>query len=797
MASSIGVLTVQKATQAQAATSDNDLIRLGEARALLNSVFQGQWSNAVTYNEGQQVGRNGASYISNVDSNLNNDPATSPSQWRLAIPAAQSAYVYVAWASDASGTGFTTTFDASKPYIAFLNSTTPIGSPNAGNFAGLWKNYQGATGNTGNTGNNGTNGADGASAYVYIAYASDGTGTGFTTTFNVNLNFIAIKNTTSPIASPSVSDFTGLWKQYGTPALSATSPITYSSGAIGINASSGNTANYVVQRDASGNFACGQITLATGNLANHLTMGGQTLGFNTDAFYFSQPISVPTKIKIGTSHELRNTSNEVQLYSNGAAANVFQTSGSKLVVAALQLSGLTGVLQADGSGNITASANSDAVPEGATNLYYTSARVNTAADARITLQKGVANGLASLDSGGKLASSQIPSSLLGALDYQGTWNANTNTPALVSSTGTKGFYYMVTTAGSTNLDGITDWQVGDWAVFDGTIWEKVDNTDAVVSVNGHTGTVTLTTSDISEGSNLYFTNARAIAAPLTGLSTASGGAITASDTILIAFGRTQFRLAAIEAWTTSNVTEGTNLYYTDARVKTVAAAGLNSVIVSPAASTSGSPNLFTVTGPTHTGLAAGVEASDVWHNLNRIVTFSTGSLTTQRAVRIDAPSYAFSGASTLSNASTVAISGAPIAWSNATITNAAALRIYPGAVAVANTNAFGLWVDAPTSGTNNYCAVFPTGKVGIGTSSPATPLHVVGNAAVMSGNLGIGTTSPSVLLHVSGSIIRVDTAHTPASSSETGDAGQICWDASYIYVWTAANTVKRAALATF
>jgi hypothetical protein len=77
----------------------------------------------------------------------------------------------------------------------------------------------------------------------------------------------------------------------------------------------------------------------------------------------------------------------------------------------------------------------------------------------------------------------------GPLTYQGTWNANTNTPALASGVGTKGDLYVVSVAGTTNLDGISDWQITDWAVFNGTAWEKIDNTDLVVSVNGLTGAV--------------------------------------------------------------------------------------------------------------------------------------------------------------------------------------------------------------------------------------------------------------------------------------------------------------------
>ena len=100
--------------------------------------------------------------------------------------------------------------------------------------------------------------------------------------------------------------------------------------------------------------------------------------------------------------------------------------------------------------------------------------------------------------------------LVGGSIYQGTWNASTNTPALASGVGTKGYYYIVSVAGTTNLDGITDWNIGDWAIFDGTAWQQVDNTDSVTSVNGFTGAVSLTTDNIPEGvTNLYFTPTRA------------------------------------------------------------------------------------------------------------------------------------------------------------------------------------------------------------------------------------------------------------------------------------------------
>lgn len=100
-------------------------------------------------------------------------------------------------------------------------------------------------------------------------------------------------------------------------------------------------------------------------------------------------------------------------------------------------------------------------------------------------------------------------SVAGGLSYQGTWNANTNTPTLASGVGTNGYYYIVATAGSTNLDGITDWQIGDWLMFNGTVWQKIDQSNLVTSVNGQTGAVVLTTTNVNEGTNLYYLDSRA------------------------------------------------------------------------------------------------------------------------------------------------------------------------------------------------------------------------------------------------------------------------------------------------
>ena len=101
---------------------------------------------------------------------------------------------------------------------------------------------------------------------------------------------------------------------------------------------------------------------------------------------------------------------------------------------------------------------------------------------------GLANGVATLDSGGKIPAAQLPSSVM---EYKGTWNASTNTPTLADGTGDNGDVYLVNVAGSQDLgSGTISFAVGDWVVYNGTIWQKSLNSNAVASVFGRTGTIT-------------------------------------------------------------------------------------------------------------------------------------------------------------------------------------------------------------------------------------------------------------------------------------------------------------------
>ena len=104
--------------------------------------------------------------------------------------------------------------------------------------------------------------------------------------------------------------------------------------------------------------------------------------------------------------------------------------------------------------------------------------------------------VAYLDGTGKVASNLLPASVVGALSYQGTWNASSGSAP--SSSPPKGHYWTVAVQGTTVLDGINQWYVGDVAIWNGTDWDRLDGSAGeVLSFNGRTGAVVLTSSDIT------------------------------------------------------------------------------------------------------------------------------------------------------------------------------------------------------------------------------------------------------------------------------------------------------------
>jgi hypothetical protein len=243
-------------------------------------------------------------------------------------------------------------------------------------------------------------------------------------------------------------------------------------------------------------------TMSTQNSSNINVTGGSISG-TTVAGYVPTTTTITAGTGLSGGGDL--SANRTLSISNTTVTAAAYGSASKTLTATV-----------NAQGQLTALAD--------TNIAITNTQVSGLGTAS-TKDAGAALGVATLDASGKVPVSELPAAVLGALSYQGTWDASTNTPTLTSSVGTKGYYYVVSVAGSTNLNGITDWLVGDWAVYNGTAWQKVDNTDAVTSVNGLTGAVVLTASSVGA-----VPTTRTIS---TGTGLTGGGDLSADRTIAI------------------------------------------------------------------------------------------------------------------------------------------------------------------------------------------------------------------------------------------------------------------------
>ena len=142
----------------------------------------------------------------------------------------------------------------------------------------------------------------------------------------------------------------------------------------------------------------------------------------------------------------------------------------------------------DAYGRVTAVATGTTGQVNTINSGNTST-LTSAGSSTVTLTPvtaAVANGGASLATGDQIydfVTAQI-ATIPSGLSFEGNWNASTDSPDLSGATPDSGQFWIVSVAGSTNLDGITDWKVGDWAIYVSTGagtdgWQKVDNTSTL------------------------------------------------------------------------------------------------------------------------------------------------------------------------------------------------------------------------------------------------------------------------------------------------------------------------------
>jgi len=154
-------------------------------------------------------------------------------------------------------------------------------------------------------------------------------------------------------------------------------------------------------------------------------------------------------------------------------------------------------------------------------------------------QLGAASGVATLDGASRLTLSQIPTSLLGGVSYQGTWNANTNVPTLANGVGTTGYEYAVTTGG-TNLG--STFVAGDWVIYNGATWERIPvGGNGVTTFNTRTGAITLSNADVigalaaSSIQNVKLQNSTVTVNSGTGVT--GGGTVSLGSAITVGIGQ--------------------------------------------------------------------------------------------------------------------------------------------------------------------------------------------------------------------------------------------------------------------
>lgn len=89
------------------------------------------------------------------------------------------------------------------------------------------------------------------------------------------------------------------------------------------------------------------------------------------------------------------------------------------------------------------------------------------------------------------------------LAWQGVWDADADSPTIPAAAGgNDGHFYWVGTAGTTEVDGVSDWAVGDYVVSDGSAWHRINVGVGVVTIAGKTGSVILESADISDSTTL-------------------------------------------------------------------------------------------------------------------------------------------------------------------------------------------------------------------------------------------------------------------------------------------------------
>lgn len=309
--------------------------------------------------------------------------------------------------------------------------------------------------------------------------------------------------------------------------------------------------------------------------------------------------------------------------------------------------------------------------------------------ARLTAGGDLANSTVTIDNSGNIAS--VNGLTSGALNLTGVGGSSslTSTSAdLTISTATSG-NLALTSAGTVTITAASTVSIGATTTTDVTLGrtgQTVTTNGFVRAVNGAPATAAYGfQNSIATGMRLASTGV-----PHQLALQCEGTDIQVMSTLDVTFG---VRLmvatngnATAPAYTWSGANGNNGFYLSGASQVGLTLGGNQTVNFSRSsttftqiATTSGVPTGWTFTTAANTGITTSQESPGFHLSFAATQTWTGSStITTQRAARITAPTYAAAGATTFTTAATFAISGAPTAGANVTITNNYAFWVQAG-----------------------------------------------------------------------------------------------------------------------